>query len=71
MSSSSNLRQAPNTPATGGVCGDPDPNTAGDIDYFCPTGYVAKTNDVTSAACTTVTECTTNCCEAPLAVKQT
>ncbi len=55
--------QAPNTPASGGTCGDPDPNTAGVTDYICPTGYVAKTTDVTSAACSTVTECNTNCCQ--------
>ena len=28
-----------NTPASGGTCGDPDPNTARHVDYLCPIGY--------------------------------
>ena len=54
----------PNTPAYGGTCGDPDPNATGAIDYICPPGYWTK-NGSTSSACTSMSECNTNCCKTP------
>jgi hypothetical protein len=51
------------TPAAGGTCSDPDPNTGGASDYVCPVGYAAKSN-VATQACTSVVSCNANCCQA-------
>jgi hypothetical protein len=55
--------QVANTPAPGGTCGDPDPAMPGTMDYACPTGYIAKSSDVTAASCTDVASCDSNCCD--------
>ena len=34
--------KAPNTPASGGICEDPDPNTAGDAGYICPVNWLLR-----------------------------
>jgi len=57
------LCQVANTPASGGTCADPDPNTAGTLDYRCPTGYQAKSPAVPDGVCTDVVKCIANCCE--------
>jgi len=52
----------PNTPAAGGTCADPDPNTEGTTGYKCPSGYSAK-KDVGTQVCTKVDDCNKNCCD--------
>lgn len=57
--------RAPNTPATGGTCGDPDPNTNGTDDYVCASLDLVKSVNVSSQACTDAASCNANCCKTP------